>query len=243
MPSLYLEYSPPTPPRETGDLTNHPLWANCQQSTIERLLKQSVRRDFSPRAVIVREKATADFLHVVIAGSVELFACYRNRETEFALIEPPHAFIVAAVILNRLNLTSARALQPCDILMVPADRVREAFDRDETFARQMANELAHSYRTVAREMKSQTLLTAMERLANWLMDRDAETGGHHLFAIPFDKKSLAGRLGVAPEVLSRTLAMVSKYGVRIRGATVEILDPTALYRLARPQPQFYDSKE
>jgi CRP/FNR family transcriptional regulator, transcriptional activator FtrB len=243
MPSLRLEHSRPAPSREADDLTNHPLWANCRHSTIEWLLQQSVRRNFSPRAVIALEKTPADFLHVVIKGSVELFARYRNQETEFALIEAPHAFIVAAVILNRSNLTSARALQPSDILMIPAGVVREAFDRDEIFARRMANELAHSYRAVTRELKSQTLLTAIERLANWLLDRDAETGGHHRFAIPFDKKALAARLGMVPEVLSRAFASLGKYDVRVRGATVEIRDPPALYRLARPKPHFYDPKE
>jgi CRP/FNR family transcriptional activator FtrB len=242
MPAPQFKNSRSAPSREAADLGKHPLWADCRQSTIERLLQKSVRRNFSPREIIVLEKTPADFLHVVISGSVELFSRYRNQEAELALIEPPHAFIVAAVVLNRFNLTSARALLPCDILMVPAALVREAFDRDAIFARSMAIELAHSYRTVAREVKSQTLLTAMERLANWLLDRDVQTGGCHLFEIPFDKKSLAARLGIAPEVLSRTLATVGEYGVRVSGATVEILDPTALYLLARPQPLFFDAE-
>ncbi len=243
MPALQLEQSRSAPSGHADEIRSHPLWAGCAPSTIERLLRQSVVRSFSSGAAIAQEKAPADFLHVVISGTVELFARYRNQESEFALIKAPHAFIVAAVILNRPNLTSARALEPCDILMLPAGQVREAFDGDEIFARRMANELAHSYRTVAREVKSQTLLTAIERLANWLLDRDAETGGFHRFAIPFDKKALAARLGMAREVLSRALATLGKYDVRVRGAMVEIRDPAALFRLARPKPSFDDPND
>jgi CRP/FNR family transcriptional activator FtrB len=238
-----MEHSRQAPLSEVGDLWDHPLWTNCRESTIERLLQESVRRNFSPGAIIALEKTPANFLHVVIKGTVELFARYRKQETEFALIEAPHSFIVAAVILNRFNLTSARALQASDILMIPAGLVREAFDLDEIFARRMANELAHSYRTVTREVKSQTLLTGIERLANWLLERDAESGGRHGFVIPFEKKALAARLGMVPEVLSRAFACLGKYDVRVRGATVEIRDRPALYRLARPKPHFYDPKE
>ena len=94
----------------------------------------------------------------------------------------------------------------------------------------MANELAHSYRAVTREVKSQTLLTAIERLANWLLERDAETGNRHSFTLPFEKKALAARLGMVPEVLSRALTILGKHDVRVRGAVVEICDPPALYR-------------
>lgn len=243
MLALQSDYSRLTPSREANELSNHPLWAGCRHSTIELMLQRCVRQKFSCRAIIALEGTPADFLHVVVSGSVELFSRYRNQETEFAVIEPPHAFIVAAVIANRCHLTSARVLQPSEILMIPADCVREAFDRDELFSRRMAIELAHSYRVVASELKRQTLLSAVERLANWLLDRDEETGGRHRFAIPFDKKTLAARLGMVPEVLSRGFATLGKYDVHVRCATVEIRDPAALDRLAKPEPPFYDPKE
>lgn len=243
MLALQSEYSRLTPLPEAGELSNHPLWDGCRQSTIDLMLQRSVRQKFSSRAIIALEGTPADFLHVVIGGSVELFSRYRKQETEFAVIEPPHAFVVAAVITNRFHLTSARVLQPSEILMIPADRVREAFDQDELFSRKMAIELAHSYRVVTSELRRQTLLSAVERLANWMLDRDEETGGSHHFAIPFDKRTLAARLGMVPEVLSRGLATLGKYDVHVRRETVEIRDPAALDRLAKPEPPFYDPKE
>ena len=240
MTALDLEGRRLAPSRKADDMAAQPLWAGCRQSTIDLLLRRSVRRKFSSRSVIVDEGAPADFLHVVLSGSIELFARYRRQETEFSLVEAPHAFIVAAVIANRAYLTSARVLQPAEILMIHAESVRGAFNHDAEFARRVAVELAHSYRAVAQELKSQTLLTAVERLANWLLERDAETGGRHLFAIPFDKRTLAARLGMVPEVLSRTLATLGKYGVDVRGAAIEIRDPLALGRLARPEPLFRD---
>ena len=50
----------------------------------------------------------------------------------------------------------------------------------------------------------------------------------------FEKKVLASRLGMAPEVLSRSFAALVPYKVRVSGPTVEIGDLEALATLAKP---------
>ena len=74
----------------------------------------------------------------------------------------------------------------------------------------------------------------MERLANWLLAQDLETGATGRFVLPFEKKVLASRLGMAPEVLSRSFASLVQYDVRVRGTNVEIRDVEALRKLAKP---------
>jgi CRP/FNR family transcriptional activator FtrB len=74
----------------------------------------------------------------------------------------------------------------------------------------------------------------MERLANWLLAQDQQAGATGRFVLPFEKKVLASRLGMAPEVLSRTFASLVPYAVKVRGADVEIGDVSALRGLAKP---------
>jgi CRP/FNR family transcriptional activator FtrB len=112
--------------------------------------------------------------------------------------------------------------------------------QDAHFATAIAEEMANAYRNVAQELKNQKLRTSLERLANWLVHRDKETGGGHRFVIPFEKKILAARLGMAPEVLSRAFATLAKYDVYIDGANVIIKDGSALERLAHPDPLIDD---
>jgi CRP/FNR family transcriptional activator FtrB len=100
--------------------------------------------------------------------------------------------------------------------------------------------LANAYRNVAQELKNQKLRTSLERLANWLVHRDKETGGAHRFIIPFEKKILAARLGMAPEVLSRAFATLAQYDVHVDGATVIVKDWKALEKLAHPDPLIDD---
>lgn len=218
------------------DLRRHPLWAACRAKTIDFLLQNSIRRKSAPREIIVEEGTTAQCLHIVLSGSIELFSRYRRQETEFAVIEPPHSFVIAAVLTNSPFLTSARVFEHAELLMIPAMAVRRAFSLDEVFARNVAIELAHGYRAVMRELKCQTLLTSIERIAKWLIERDAAAGGRRVVRVPIEKRGLAARLGMAPEVFSRGLATLARNEIRVRGPDIEIRDLESLRRLAAPPP-------
>jgi CRP/FNR family transcriptional activator FtrB len=87
-----------------------------------------------------------------------------------------------------------------------------------------------------RELKSQKLRTSVERLANWIIREETITGQDGQFDIPFDKRTLASRLGMTPENLSRNFATLTRHGVEVHGRTIRITDMPALVRLAVPDP-------
>ena len=217
-----------------------PLFAGVAAGHVDHMLRISFLQRFPAHVELVREGEPADFLHVIVDGQVEVFAAYRDRETTVAVLGPGHSFIVAAVVLDRIYLKSARALSWARILMIPADAVRQYFSEDAAFARALATELAIAYRGVVKELKNQKLRSSLERLANWLLARDTETGGKGQFDLPFDKKVLAARLGMAPEVLSRSFAALVAYGVTVNGPAIALGDIPALRKLAQPSPTIDD---
>ncbi|HRJ69114.1 MAG TPA: cyclic nucleotide-binding domain-containing protein [Beijerinckiaceae bacterium] len=217
-----------------------PLFAGLGEKSLDRLLNGAFLQRFPAHVELIREGDPPDFLHMVVEGQVELFSRYRDRETTVSVIVPYDTFILAAVVLDHRYLKSARALAPCRILMLPAEAVRQAFDTDPVFARGIAQELAMAYRGLVQELKNQKLRTSLERLANWLVRRDQEAGGTGRFTLPFDKKVLAARLGMVPEVLSRTFATLQAYGVTVDGRSITLSDREALMNLARPSPLIDD---
>lgn len=219
---------------EMEEMRKLPLFSGVAPVHVEAMLKPAFLQRFPAHVDLVHEGEPADFLHVVVEGQVEVFSAYRDRETTVAVFGPGHSFIVAAVVLDRLYLKSARALTPARVLLLPAEAVRKAFAEDAAFARALAVELAHAYRGVVKELKNQKLRSSLERLANWLIARNAETGGKKKFDLPFEKKILASRLGMAPEVLSRAFASLASYQIRVNGSTIEIGDLDALVKLAKP---------
>jgi CRP/FNR family transcriptional activator FtrB len=209
---------------------------------VAAMLKGSFLQRFPAGVELVREGDPPDFLHIIVEGSVEVFSAYRDRETTVAVLGPGKSFILAAVVLDRIYLKSARSLTPARVLLVPAEAVRAVFVADAAFARHLACELADAYRMVVKELKNQKLRSGLERLANWLLAYRAEQRGSDRFELPFEKKVLAARLGLAPEVLSRSFAALVPYKVKVTGATIEIRDVGALTKLARPTSTIDDPR-
>ena len=54
--------------------------------------------------------------------------------------------------------------------------------------------------------------------------------------LPHDKRTLASRLGMTPENLSRNLANLGAHGVTGSGREIMIADREALRRWAKPNP-------
>jgi CRP/FNR family transcriptional regulator, transcriptional activator FtrB len=211
-----------------------PLFAGVESARVDDMLKASYLQRFPAHVELVREGEQADFLHVIIDGQVEVYSAYRDRETTVAVLDNGQSFILAAVILDRIYLKSARALIPSQILLVPAEAVRNCFTQDAQFARIIATELAKAYRGVVKELKNQKMRSSLERLANWIVVQDHANGRAGEIHLPFDKKVLASRLGMAPEVLSRAFAALQPYHVSVAGACIRIDDRDALLKLAHP---------
>jgi CRP/FNR family transcriptional activator FtrB len=211
-----------------------PLFSDMTKANFEELLNAALLQRFPQHVTMVNEGDLPDFLHIVVEGSVELFGVHNGHETAIDIIRPVTTFILAAVIRDEVYLKSARTLTPAQILMIPAQTVREVFGRDAAFARAIVNELAARYRVVVRALKNEKLRSSVERLANWILQADSLQGNQHCIELTFDKRTLASRLGMTPENLSRNFALLTKYGVRSSGRDIVIEDTSALELFAKP---------
>jgi CRP/FNR family transcriptional activator FtrB len=217
-----------------------PYFQGLSEAGIRHLIAGASLQRFHAQSELIRQGEASAFLHVVVEGRVEVYARDRDRETTVDVLDPGDCFILAAVFLDRPYLKSARALTPVRILLVPAEAVRRVFHEDPVFAEKCAAELAHGYRRLVQEVSNLKLRSSLERLANWLLLQAQREPGSTHFTIPFDKKTLAARLGIAPEVLSRNFAALGAYGVKVSGKLVEVTDRTLLAELAHPEPTIDD---
>jgi CRP/FNR family transcriptional activator FtrB len=211
-----------------------PLFAEMSEAHFASLMRAALFQRFPAGVTLIEEGQKPDFLHVVVEGTVELFARHRDRETTIEIISPVTTFILAAVAQDDVYLKSARTLSSARILLVPARAVREMITRDSAFARAMINELAFRYRGIVRALKNEKLRSGSERVANWIIRASKEQDDSQTVELSYDKRTLASRLGMTPESLSRALAQLSSHGVQSRGRRIEITDPAALASFAAP---------
>lgn len=221
------------------------LFASMSTESFDALMQGAFLQWFPPQVVLIEEGGSADFLHVVLDGMVEMIARGNDRETTIAVIEPVTTFILAAVLRDAVYLMSARTLERSRILMIPAESVRGAMERDPAFTRAIVRELAGAFRGAVKALKSQKLRTGVERLANWLLVaqvRQAAAGAAESAGVRlgYDKRTLAALLGMTPENLSRAFGTLRGYGVEVNGRDVAVTRPDDLRQLAKPDPLIDD---
>ena len=128
------------------------------------------------------------------------------------------------------------------MLLIPSQRVRSIFDRDFAFARIVARELALAYRSSIKKLKGYMSRSTVERIANWILTEARRSPAQGNIVIPFDRGTLASHIGTTRESLSRSLAVLTEHGIRIRGREIIIDDQERLDAFARPQILIDDPK-
>ena len=218
------------------------LFSSMEEKHFDALMEMSYLQTFPPQLELVAEGDLADFLYIIIEGSVELYARSNGRESTMGLVGPVNTFILAAVLKDAVYLMSARTARRSKILLIPSQNIRQAFQQDAEFARAIVQELASCYRGLVKEHKDIKLRTAVERLANRLLRYHIDQGAKGSLELPHDKRTLASALGMTPENLSRAFNTLKPYGVEVDGAKITMNDLKSLQTLAKPNPLIDDRK-
>lgn len=216
------------------------LFRSMATDKFEDMLRGSFLQRFPAHVVLIHEGDLADFLHVVVDGSVELFSAWQNQETTMDIACPVSTFILAAVIKDAPYLMSARTIEASRILMIPSENLRTAMMQDDALSHAMVTELAACFRGMVKSLKNIKLRSAVERLANYLLHQYELQDNGASIVLPYEKRMLASLLGMTPENLSRAFNALKPYGVTVRGAEIELTMLDDLRRLARPTPLIDD---
>ena len=137
-------------PTERPEIRRLPLFRNMLQANFDALMQGAYAQAFPAGLELIRQGDPADILHVIMEGSVELYASWGGRDCTLAVVRPVGTFFLAACIRDAPYLMSARTIERSRIVLVPASDLRAAFRRDSEFAVSVIDELAGCYRAVVR---------------------------------------------------------------------------------------------
>jgi CRP/FNR family transcriptional regulator, transcriptional activator FtrB len=213
-----------------------PLFRTMDEANFNALTRSAYDQTFPASVKLIDEGSLADFLHIVVEGSVELFAGWQGRETTMGVVSPISTFILAAAIKDAPYLMSARTLEKTRVILVPSVDLRAIFRIDPEFAMATINELAECYRISVRHTKDLKLRNARERLAAYILRQAESTTNGVSFILPIEKRLLASLLGITPESLSRVMKSLKEIGAKIDGQRIIITDRCALETVAHPTP-------
>jgi CRP/FNR family transcriptional activator FtrB len=223
-------------PDEKPNLRRLPLFREMMTPTFDDLMQIGYSQVFPPHLELIRQGEYADFLHVIIEGSVELRATWNGRDTVMGVVHPVSTFILAACVCDEPYLMSARTLERSQIVMIPAADVRVALRRDSDFAMAAMRELGEGYRSFVRYTKNLKLRDSLERLAAYILYQSSRHDDASSLTLPVEKRHLASYLGMTPENLSRSIKALHGHGVTVQGMQITITDRARLVAIAGPDP-------
>lgn len=221
-------------PDDLSLLRSLPMFAKMTDAQLSALAMRGSLQRYPRGTQLFNEGDQADFLMVLLEGGVELFA--RDQDDNEAVVEilfPVNSFILAAALTGAPYLMSARTLMPSRVLLLEAGSFRRAVAADTDLSAVVMAELAQHFRRLVRQIKDLKLRTGVQRLGCYVL---ALAGDRPEVVLPFDKRTLASRLGMTAENLSRAFSTLRDHGLSVQGSRLAIKDRDKLIAFSRPVP-------
>lgn len=203
-------------------------------AAMERLTRNAFVQLVPKDGLLFMQGDMPEFVHLVLSGRISLGAeDSGGHATVVEIFNEGQLFILAAAILAKPYLLTARALSEARVLMIPAETFREALDTEPRLSRALVDVLAEHWRLLVRQIKGLKLHSAAERLATYLVIRTDAREGAATIRLDEELRIVAARLGMTPESLSRAFTALRPHGVASRGRSVTVDDIAALRRMCR----------
>lgn len=219
-----------------------PLFAALNEEQLGRLLLCAKVRSAAAGDVLFNEGEEPVYLHVLLKGVVELYATSESREYGILLLSPGDIFMPAASLFNEPYLNSARVLRRARLAMLDVRTVRLEAERTPALANCLSRALAGQFRMAIRQIIDLKCRSAPQRLASFLLRLVDESSLATSADLPVPKRSLAARVGMSAETLSRALQTLAKHGLLVRGTRVIVRDRQQIELFAAPR-LYHDDDE
>jgi CRP-like cAMP-binding protein len=181
--------------------------------------------------VLVREDERTEEIFFVLSGLVRLYRLGKDgREADIAVVPRGEMFGEKPAFLNQLATSNAQTAEPSIVARLDSRRLRQLCAQDTHVAQALIELLCRHGKMAEDLLAEDRLLTAPQRVANYILSHCPNGSESFSFRLPFQKNVLAGKLGLAPEALSRAFSALRQSGVVVRGRLIEIRDRQALER-------------
>ena len=200
----------------------------------DRLLRDAIRRSYAEGETIFLQGDPAKAVFIVLSGFIKLSRMTPSgTEAVVAIMGRNRSFAEAMVLRGEPYPVSAEAISDCTLLQIDGVRLRQFLLENQEFAiRMLASTFVHLQGLVD-QIERLKAHTGVQRVAQFLADLTDEETGPCEVRLPYNKRLIAGHLGMQPESLSRAFARLREHGVRVDASKAEIDDIATLRLLAQ----------
>ncbi|WP_457664237.1 Crp/Fnr family transcriptional regulator [Sinorhizobium medicae] len=201
------------------------------RSTVEAILEETRLSTYEEHDVLFHQGDSIGDVFFVLSGLIRLYRVGKDRrEADVTVLSKGEMFAENAIYLGRAT-ASAEAAEASVIARIDSSKLRKIAAADPDVAQAFIEHLCHRGKMTEDMLAQDRLLTATQRVASYILSHCPNgTNTSFSFRLPFQKNILAGKLGVAPEALSRAFSTLRQSGVIVKGRMIEIHDRHALER-------------
>jgi CRP/FNR family transcriptional regulator len=195
---------------------------------------------FNRGATIFREGDNCGSVHVLCSGRVKLSATSREGRTLILKIARAGEVLgLSAALANQPYEVSAETVEPCRLKTIRRQALLDFLDRNPDASIRAARTVAQEYKAAFSEVRRLALpATASGRVAGLLLEWSREEApSSHLPAgrcvMTLTHEEIASMTATTRETVTRVLGQLKRDQlISIRGASLTVLQPQALERLA-----------
>lgn len=172
-------------------------------------------------------------LPILLTGHVAETQIRGGVEIVTDIMTPGAPIGLAAALLGGPSPTGARTISSVRLLMFPIPALRALIRDEPSVAVLLLDQALAELQAAARQARSLKLLSAAQRLADFLLALVPDRGmSPARFVLPYEKRYLAARIGCSQENLSRAFATLRRLGVETQRGIVVLRDVAGLRAFA-----------
>ncbi len=218
--------------RDRNMLLRAPLIGVADDAAALKLMEAATITTVNARHVLFKEGEAAQHFYCVLSGYVRLYRLDRHgREADVRVSGPGDTFNECLIFGSDTYRYSAQAAESCTVARFDLMRIRSLVEQEPAIAKAVMRCLSNSLLSTMDCIANDRLQTAAQRVAHYLINHGPRDATSFSLRLPFQKSLLAGKLGLAPEALSRAFSTLKKSGVTVRGRIVQVNDVAALKQI------------
>jgi len=202
-----------------------PLFGAMPQEVAQQLIGNQGPRVYEKGAVLFQQGEPANDFFVILDGWVKIYRLTPDgHEAVVGVFRRGETFAEAAIFLSGRYPVSAEVVTTSRLVRIDGDMLRRRIREQPDLALSMLASTSHHLKFLVEQVEQIKLLSAPQRLADFLVRLCANPTGPAVIELPYEKALIASRLGMKPESLSRALAKLRPLGVTVDREQVHIDD-------------------
>jgi CRP/FNR family transcriptional regulator, cyclic AMP receptor protein len=183
-----------------------PVRFGLSSTQLADLSRHAVAKRYKRNTIIFSEGDPTDALYILVEGRVRIYVADPNGKEVTLNTQGPGEYFGEMTLDGGARSASVITLEPCRVLRVQRESLRECFETNPDFAVHLVHKLIHRIRVLTERVKSLALQDVYGRFRGMLEELAVADGDVRVVPGKLTQADIASRVGASREMISRILS-------------------------------------